>query len=235
MDRRVPKKLLLENGAPTAADRRLIGEGLEELMWVAALRPATVGVAPFADDVREYLEIAVVVAGLRTGAKAARVVELIHRAIPYPVVLVAAGEAGAALSVAHKRRSGAEVDRVVVEAVETTAPLRLGSPDGVEAAFLANLSLAGLPRGDLFALYEGWCGCVTALAAARVTGRYVAPGAPEHTAARRAALEEHGRLCREVERLRGLATREKQLGRLVELNAEIRRLQGRVEQLRAEL
>ena len=44
LDRRVPKKLLLENGAPTAADKRRINEGIEEFFWVAALKPTTIGV-----------------------------------------------------------------------------------------------------------------------------------------------------------------------------------------------
>ena len=44
VDQRVPKKLLLEHGAPTAADKRQINDGIEELLWVAALKPTTIGV-----------------------------------------------------------------------------------------------------------------------------------------------------------------------------------------------
>ena len=39
---RVPKTLLVENGAPTAADKRLIEGGVEELRWIAALKPTAV-------------------------------------------------------------------------------------------------------------------------------------------------------------------------------------------------
>ena len=42
VDQRVPKKLLVEHGAPTAADRRQINEGIEEVRWIAALKP-TIG------------------------------------------------------------------------------------------------------------------------------------------------------------------------------------------------
>ena len=61
----MPKKLLLENGAPTAADKRQINDGIEELLWVAALKPTTIGVPEYRDDVREYLEIAVLSLVLR--------------------------------------------------------------------------------------------------------------------------------------------------------------------------
>src|ERR1019366_9481006 len=86
LDQRVPKKLLLENGAPTAADKRHINEGIEELLWLCALKPTTMGVPEFRDDVREYLEIAVLRLTLRVGAKTRRLVELVHRAVPYPVL-----------------------------------------------------------------------------------------------------------------------------------------------------
>lgn len=235
VDQRIPKRLLLEQGAPTAADRRLVQDGIGEMTWMAALKPATVGTPSYADAVREYLEIAVVAAVLRPGARAVRLMELIHRAIPYPLVLVTVQEGAATLSLAPKRRSEAEADRVVVEAVEATTPLRLAAPAPEEAAFLASLALADQPRRDLHALYEGWRGCVTALAAARITGDYGGPASPERSATRRAALEEHERTRREVGRLRTQATREMQLNRRVELNLEIRRLDGRIQQLQAEL
>ena len=47
VDQRVPKKLLTEQGAPTAADKRLIQDGVEEVIWVAALKPVNIGVPAF--------------------------------------------------------------------------------------------------------------------------------------------------------------------------------------------
>ncbi len=101
VDKRVPKKLLVEQGAPTASDKRQIQDGIEELTWIAALKPSNIGVPAYRDDVREYLEIAVLMAELRTTAKAGRLKELIHRAIPYPVVLLAAQRKTISLSLAH--------------------------------------------------------------------------------------------------------------------------------------
>lgn len=72
MDRRIPKKLLLEQGALTTADKRQIQDGIEELLWIAALKPNNIGVPAFKDDVREYLEIAVLTAVVRSSAKPTR-------------------------------------------------------------------------------------------------------------------------------------------------------------------
>jgi hypothetical protein len=233
VDRRVAKKLLVEHGAPTTADRRQLLDGVDELLWIAALKPATVGIPAFRDDAREYLEIAVVQVSLRSGARLERVVELVHRAIPYPVVLVAVQGGGAALSLAHKRRSQAGTDAVVTETPLTTAVLDLGAP--LDAAFLADLALAEQPTEHLFATYQGWLERVTALAAARVTGHYTSSASSAAAADRRAALDEHARLRREIAALRARATKEKQLARRVELNLELRRLTGRLSELTAAL
>ena len=44
VEQRIPKKLLVEQGAPTAADKRQIQDGIEELQWVAALKPTNIAV-----------------------------------------------------------------------------------------------------------------------------------------------------------------------------------------------
>jgi hypothetical protein len=59
IDQRIPKTLLVDNGAPTAADKRLINEGIERLQWHAAIKPANSGVPEYRDEVRHYIEIAV--------------------------------------------------------------------------------------------------------------------------------------------------------------------------------
>lgn len=47
MAQRIPKMLLVEQGTPTAADKRLINDTIDELWWQATLKPGTVGVPAF--------------------------------------------------------------------------------------------------------------------------------------------------------------------------------------------
>src|ERR1035441_3966484 len=81
VDQRVPKKLLLEQGAPTAADKRQIQDGIAEMVWVAALKPTNIAVPAFRDDVREYLEIAVLAITLRPAAKPTRLIRSEERRV----------------------------------------------------------------------------------------------------------------------------------------------------------
>lgn len=231
VDARVPKKLLIEQGAPTSADKRAIQDGIDELQWFAACKPATIGVPSFVDDTREYLEIAVVGCAFRPDAngkpaKATRLIELIHRAIPYPVLLVTMDESGLAISAAHKRRARNEAGRMVIERVAAVLALRLDAANAAEAAFLQSLALAQQPRADLYALYGSWEARIEALNAARLTGAFASTDDAEAIDRRRVALDAHARLTKEIDTLRRKAKREKQLSRRVNFNMAIQRLEA---------
>jgi len=226
VDQRVPKKLLVENGAPTAADKRQINDGIEELFWLAALKPVTIGVPAYRDDAREYLEIAVLSLTLRAGAKAPRLSELIHRAIPYPVFLVQSQPAGLSLSLAHFRWSQGQAGQTVLD-----GPLIMATVDAQAPAaddFLASLALTSQPRQHLLAFYQGWIERFEAHAAARHTGKFALAADPAAAERRRTALAEHERLSREITSLRARAAKEKQLNRRVELNLQVKQLESRL-------
>lgn len=222
INQRVPKKLLVENGAPTAADKRQINEGIEELLWLAALKPTTIGVPEYCDDVREYLEIAVLSLTLRPDAKTGRLVELIHRAIPYPLLLVAEQSDNLTLSMAHKRWSQGEAGKTVLEDNVLLCNL---IQHACTSALLEGLSLSRQPRTHLRDLYQGWVNCLEAFQAAQITGRFVLPTSDEAALARRASIADHNGLTQHICALRAQAERATQMNNRVELNLEIKRLQ----------
>ena len=240
VDQRVPKKLLAENGAPTVADKRQINDDIEEIQWVAALKPNTISVAEFRDDVREYVEIAVLTVTLRAmddkPAKIARLTELVHRAVPYPVLLLLHSGQRVRLSLAHKRWAQNEAGKVVLDGGVVSVAL----PDdalsvAALSAFTQALALTSQPQATLFGIYQGWMDSVQALLAARLTGTFKAADTPEQAAARRQALQECERLELEATRLRTQAAKEKQLARHVELNLALKRVQAQLTAARQQL
>ncbi|GMV52161.1 MAG: hypothetical protein DIKNOCCD_02157 [bacterium] len=226
LDRRVPKNLLLENGAPTAADKRRINDGVEEIRWIAALKPTTIGVPHFVEPTREYVELAVVHLMLRTKAKMDRLNELVHRAIPYPVFLLTSREDELTLSLCHKRWSRGESDKVVLDGDLIDATIGGDTDPELVQSFRESLPLTKQKRTDLFALYQSWIGCIVALAAAEITGRFLLPESPSRTSTMHGAVEEHERIEREIALLRAQAEKEKQTSRRVELNLAIKRLEA---------
>lgn len=232
VDQRVPKKLLLENGAITASDKRQITDGIEEIYWVAALKPTTVGVPEYRDDGREYLEIAILSLRLRSGAKNGRIAELVHRAIPYPVWLLILQDGRVTISLAHKRWAQNEMNKVVLEGevfkIELENLLKMSVE--VEKQFLDILSLMNQRRSNLMVLYQGWIDTLLALQVAHLTGVFVQIKTPEQATIRREALAQYNQLSRQIATLRSQAIREQQISRRVGLNMEIKCLEKKLDE-----
>ena len=256
VDQRVPKKMLAEHGAPTAADRRLLTDGIEELQWIAALKPSTVAIPEHRVDGREYLEVAVLSVQVRaTHGKASqwlRLAELVHRAVPYPVLLIQTLVQGAAampdegappppaqlaLSLAHKRPAQNDAGKMVLDG--ELVRYELLDPDisaaSVAGSLLEAMALDRQPHQDLMALYQGWMDCLTAAEAARLTGNFRLPNGPTAAAAQREALRACQRLEQEAGRLRSLAAKERQIAKQVDLNLALQRLQADLNAARAQL
>ena len=207
----------------------------------------------YRDTLREYLEIAVLTVTVRGFVKPAshsRLAELVHRAVPYPVLLLLIEGQSLTLSLAHKRWAQNEAAKVVLDgrliSVRVSASLSevnaadASHPDPAAAAqaenaFIQSLSVTRQPQATLHALYQGWVDCVQALLAARLTGSYQTPATPEQAAARRQALADCERLEAEVSRLRAQALREKQLARQVELNLTLKRVLAELAAARRQL
>lgn len=232
VDKRVPKKLLLEHGAPTASDRKQITTGIEDIHWIAALKPNTVGIPEYRDADRAYLEIAVLRLTLRPEAKAARLIELLHRAVPYPVLLITASAGSFQISVAPIRWAQNEAEKTVLDG----EVIAVSSADPYDPAcwkaFVLALGLTRQPRTSLLALYQGWTDCLVGLKASRLTGRFTHGQDAQTMAARRAALAASERLIGEVEEIRKSASKETQLAKRVELNQRVKRLEAELAQAR---
>jgi len=223
VNQRVPKKLLIEHGARTAADKRQINEAIEELQWLAALKPTNIGVPAYRDETREILEIAVLSLIMRQPAKPPRLMELVQRSIPYPVVLLSEFEDAVTLSLGAKRNSQGEAGRVVLESGLIVCPID-GHP--MSPDFLQSLPIAAQPRTNLWSLYQGWIACAEAFLAARITGRFAVSYNAQSANTRRLALADCDRIDREVASLRTQASRETQVNRRVELNLAKQRLEA---------
>ena len=224
--RRVPKTLLTDHGAFAAGDRRRIREGIEELRWLAALKPATVGIAEYRDADREYVEIAVLQLHLRPAPRSDRLVELVHRAVPYPVFLIAWRDGTPELSLAHKRRSLGDAARTVIDGEIVFARIFGDTTRGPLAAFRSALALARQPRSTLKDLYQGWMDTVQAFRAATITGAFRLPPTSTAAADREAALCEYLQLTERIATIHSVASRERQMSRRTELNMELARLRA---------
>lgn len=233
VNQRVSKKLLIENLAPTAADRQQINEGIEEVQWVAALKPGNCGIPAYRDSQREYVEVAVLHLTLRPSARPARLIELLHRAIPHPTLLMISTPESVQLSLSHKRWAQNEAGKTVLDGEITTA-MAPAAPQ-ITSAFLDALSLERQPRSDLSVFYQGWIDTLLALQAAQHTGSFRPANNLLDATARRQALQACIELQGQIATLRAQAQKAQQIARQVELNLQLKQLQQALSEAQARL
>lgn len=245
VNQRVPKKLLAERGAPTAADRKLIQDHVEHVQWLAALKPSNVGISSFADATRQYLEVSILSVELRStdclSTKARRIAELTHRAIPYPVFLVLDDGTQVAVSLSHLRRSQDGTSDVVLDGPHHCALLltndvqSAGAQDEARLQALAALRVGRQAWATLWHLYQSWIETLIAWQAVPLTGRFVLPSSAEQAASTRQAVHRIADLRQQIETLRRAAAKERQIAKLAEVNQSIKKLEREVEAERAKL
>lgn len=234
LDKLVYKKMFLDHALLDQADRKALGEDVGRIRWQYTLKPDTINIAPFQDSEREYLEIAVLSVELLNRAHLNRIAALMHRAIPYPLILAFEHAGKIAISVTEKRINQADKSKLVLINRFQTGWIDLRRPSGAEAAFLEAIQLHRLPATNFYALYEAFQGHVIGLIASDRTGTFASASisaSKEHAS----ILGKIDGLEREIAELRTELKREHQMGGKITLNSRIRERKDAIIQLEARL
>jgi len=231
LSKRVPKKQFLESGHMVASDKKLFKENVKSVYWEYTLKPLTCPVLPFKDNQREYLEVAILQIELASQKGHKRIAEIIHRAIPYPLMLGFFTEsAELSLSIAPKRFSQAEQGAFVAERFLTTGWMNGDQLKEQESAFINSLAWNNLPLYHYGALYSAWLDRFTGYECSVLSGSFTIGKAGDRI--------ECLTRCREIEskivELR-VQLKKATFNRQVELNIHIKKFEQELTQLAASL
>ncbi len=228
LGKRVFKKLFHENTKLLAADKKAFSEDIDRITWEYTLKPSTIQIQSYEDEEREYPEVAVIDVALKTRRRTARIAEVMHRAIPYPLLLVFRVENCCAFSTAHKRFSQAEKDAIVAENMILTRWIDLNEPAKVQTDFLGSLNIVGLPHTHFYAFYSALADRLLAFECARLTGEYRLESKAVGDQSRRERLAACHELEVAIDDCKTAIKKETQFNRKVELNTELKELQSKL-------
>ena len=235
LGKRIFKKLFHENAKLGATDKKAFREDIDVITWQYTLKPSTIPIQAYEDNQREYHEVAILQVNLKTLNRTSRIAEIIHRAIPYPLVVVFAYKTMCTMSLAHKRFSQAEKGAIVTEDFLITDWIDLLAPTLIQQAFLDSIALSVLPHTHFYAFYSALTDRTVALDCARLTSEYRL----ESAAARRQARRDRLAVCHNLEiQIAGhkaAIKNETQFNRQVELNLKIKKLEKQLQTITAEL
>ena len=109
------KKLFYENADLSSSDKALFTDVINKITWLYCLKPETINIRAYKDEVRDYPEIEVINVLLHKDYKLKRIAEVIMRTIPYPMVLIFSLEDKKLFYVAHQRVSQSDSSRNTIE------------------------------------------------------------------------------------------------------------------------
>jgi len=233
IDKPVFKKLFLENADLNATDKKALKEDIDKLRWLYTLKPGTINIPKYIDDEREYLEIAVLHVELSNVVRIKRIAEFIHKSIPYPLILLFSHASDVCMSLGDKRINQADKSKWVVEDVwliDCFNPERL---DEYKARFLEDIQLAKQDYANLYAFYQGIKQCLIALLASRKTGRYqLRPDSGTNIKDRALAIRAIEKHEAEIKEIKNKLKKEKNMGKQVELNTQVKQIIDRIEAIK---
>lgn len=236
LNKPVFKKLFLENGVLDIADKTALKDDVEKIRWLYTLKPATINIAGHVDGERDFSEVAILQVELTSTKRLKRIATFIQRSIPYPLVLLFTQGNQVCLSVADKRINQADKEKWVVEDILYTDWIELAAPTAAQAAFLGDCNINSFSFTNFLSFYKSLADRVIAINCASHSGRYerdVADNIENRPGeGRLERLRELEKLNLKKAEIANKLKKEKQLGRQVELNTQIKKINDELEKIK---
>jgi len=209
------KKLFYENADLSTSDKSLFTDTINKIIWLYCLKPETINIPAYKDEVRDYPEIEVIEVLLHKEYKLNRIAEIIMRTIPYPMLLIFKLEDKIQFYVAHQRTNQSDSSKNTIE--EFIATEWLDS----DSALLTKLDIKQMRFANFYTLYSD---IVDAISIYNIS--FVLPTNGNITGAEArelsAKIED---IEQRIANLRSKLKKEPQFNRKMELNIEIKRLE----------
>lgn len=235
LDKRVYKRLFYENTDFTVTDKKWFTKDIDGISWLYTLKPELTMMHAFEEEHYEYDEIVIMEVEVTGFDHVERLADIMHRSIPYPLLIVFRRGEKVCLSVADKRYSLTDEQAATVSKLWVTDMLVRDGLSITEEQFIEQLAFDRQPQLHLKAFYHGWLDAFYAYDISKVTGEFAMETEQDKKERRRSALNEYRTLEDEIAELKKKLKKESAFSRKMELNVEIKELQDQLNKVAEQL
>tara|TARA_R110001606_G_scaffold363430_2_gene517543 strand:+ start:12706 stop:13494 length:789 start_codon:yes stop_codon:yes gene_type:complete len=223
------KNLFYQDQQISKLVQKLIQDNVEAFYLLFNITTDNCHIAPVQTDEVEYLEIQVLHIQLRNQlpqSKLTSLFEALHKAIPYPLIIIATHKQQIQFSLAEKRINQAERahEKLVLQENVSSDWIVLTDLSEIEKEFIDHIRFNKLSRQNMLVLYKGFIKAVTALNLANKTGRYQWLTTDEALVQQRQRLQEIQNLEKMIVELTTKMNKEVQFNSRVGLSIRIKKL-----------
>lgn len=209
------KKLFYENANLSTSDKSLFTDTINKVVWLYCLKPETINIPAYKDEVRDYPEIEVIEVLLNKDYKLNRIAEIIMRTIPYPMLLIFKLEDKRQFYVAHQRTSQSDSSKNTIEEIIATDWLESDSD------LFDKLDIKQMRFTNFYTLYSDIVDVISIYKVSDI----IADNASITGAEARALSTQIEEIESQITNLRAKLKKESQFNRKMELNIEIKKLE----------
>ncbi|HNP50533.1 MAG TPA: DUF4391 domain-containing protein [Nitrosomonas nitrosa] len=238
LNKPIYKKMFLDNGILDTTDKACLKGDVDKIRWLYTLKPSTINIAPHIDSEREYPEVAVLHAELSNPKRIKRIAHFINRSIPYPLVLLfthhSDGQNYLAICLADKRINQADKEKWVIKDSIYSGWISFTNQNNLEAAFLASLHMSNLPFKNFWNFYQALMERVIAMNCAHHSGSFTL-ASDNKQKNRLEILRELEKLDAQKAEIANKLKKEKQMGKQVDLNTQVKNINDKIAQIKSSL
>lgn len=218
-----------------AKDRECLKKDISKITWVYSFKPSTINIPAYQTEIREYLEVAVLLVEVEEKKNIERIQQFFNRCIPYPIVILFHFENEdveyLSFAVMHKRTNQSDKEKWVLEESIISPWLNLAQLSAMEQKFLESMQLSQLSFQSYYHFYDSIKDRLIALQCATYNGFFRLSLKNDHlsTESRASALKNLIELEKRQVEIANKLKKEKQLGRQVELNVQLHKLKDEIQ------
>lgn len=235
VNQKLPKTFFKRNFDLTLSEKKLLDDfaTIKQMEVLALVNPETANIPVFNNETVSYEEIivlAVQTTDEQFDKQKNKIIELIQKYIPNPIVLIIYDEKRMIINVAEKRINSNDATKRVLEKNYTTETIAIQTTDKKQLQFLESLSFDKANKLNLSQYYNHFIQSVVGLQSAQINGTFVARPI-EQSKENVLLLEQIEAVKQQITTLENLAKKETQVAEMVKYNTKIQEHRKQITEL----
>ena len=242
----LPKQDIFEATGMTKSDKDYFVRYVKQIRWLYKFDDASVRINPFVNDEKSYLEAELISIKLKkefqeynhnTGnfhrfdARLDRIVDILLRFIPYPILLCAEFNDEIKFYVSHISESKSDYDKITLDELIYTDWIDVNNLDGFDKELIDKLQIDNLDKTNVFTFYDDIVTAIIQYNGSKEVGQEVTLSSDEI----QKIMDDIKVLERKIAEIRVAIRREDNFNKKMDYNIQIKELQMEIKLLQEEL
>ena len=242
----IPKQDIFEATKMNKADKDYFVRYIKQIRWMYKFDDASIRIKSYETEEKSYLEVELISIKLKkefqeynhnTGnyhrydARLDRIVDILLRFIPYPILLCAEFNDEIKFYVSHISESKLDYDKITLDELINTEWINTKEMDNFDLELIDKLQIGNLDKTNVYTFYDDIVTAIIQYNGSKEVGQSVALSKEEI----QEIMDKIKSIEREISNLRVKIRKENNFSEKVELNIKIKGLQDEIEKLQGVL